>query len=68
MDPHEVESIWHRFYKADISRTSNPYGEFGLGLSIVKKLVELHNGQVHVKSDKNKGTKFIIHLPSKQGE
>ena len=36
MDPKEIENIWRRFYKADLSRTTNPYGEFGLGLSIVK--------------------------------
>ena len=30
IDPSEVENIWRRFYKAEISRTSNPYGAFGL--------------------------------------
>lgn len=59
----EIENIWRRFYKADISRTTNPYGEFGLGLSIVKKLVQLHDGQIKVKSEPNKGTKFIITIP-----
>ena len=38
IDPKEVENIWRRFYKADLSRTTNPYGEFGLGFSIVKQL------------------------------
>jgi signal transduction histidine kinase len=59
----EIENIWRRFYKADISRTTNPYGEFGLGLSIVKKLVQLHNGEIQVSSKPNTGTKFIIKLP-----
>ncbi|WP_042454187.1 sensor histidine kinase [Neobacillus dielmonensis] len=63
IDPGEVENIWHRFYKAEISRTSNPYGEFGLGLSIVKQLVLLHNGEIKVYSEKNKGTKFVIRFP-----
>lgn len=63
IDPDEVEKIWHRFYKAEISRTNNPYGEFGLGLSIVKKLIELHHGTVKVESEKGKGAKFIIYLP-----
>ncbi|WP_062353829.1 sensor histidine kinase [Bacillus kwashiorkori] len=63
MDPSEVENIWRRFYKADISRRSNPYGEFGLGLSIVKQLVILHHGQIKVESNKGKGTTFIIRLP-----
>jgi signal transduction histidine kinase len=64
MDPSEIEKIWRRFYKADISRISNPYGEFGLGLSIVKQLVLLHNGQINVFSEKGKGTKFVISLQS----
>lgn len=59
----EVEKIWHRFYKAEISRTSNPYGEFGLGLSIVKQLIHLHNGSIEVYSEKGKGTKFVIRIP-----
>ncbi|MCM3768785.1 HAMP domain-containing sensor histidine kinase [Neobacillus niacini] len=63
IDPGEVEKIWRRFYKADISRTSNPYGEFGLGLSIVKQLVLLHNGDINVFSEKGKGTKFVIRFP-----
>ncbi|WP_174735225.1 HAMP domain-containing sensor histidine kinase [Mesobacillus harenae] len=63
IDPQEVEKIWHRFYRADISRKSNPYGEFGLGLSIVKKLVQLHDGKIEVVSERNKGTKFIIKIP-----
>jgi signal transduction histidine kinase len=61
--PKEIESIWRRFYKADLSRTSTPYGEFGLGLSIVKKLVELHNGKISVTSDGENGTTFTIALP-----
>lgn len=62
IDPKELENIWRRFYKADISRTSNPYGQFGLGLSIVKQLVLLHNGDIEVFSEKGKGTKFVIRL------
>jgi signal transduction histidine kinase len=60
IDPNEVEKIWRRFYKAEISRTSNPYGAFGLGLSIVKQLVLLHNGEIDVQSEKGLGTKFTI--------
>lgn len=64
IDPMEIEKIWHRFYKAEISRTSNPFGEFGLGLSIVKQLVQLHNGKIEVTSEKGKGTIFTIRFPS----
>lgn len=59
----EIESIWKRFYKADLSRTNNPYGEFGLGLSIVKQLVQFHNGEINVESEKGKGTIFTISFP-----
>ncbi|MGG0717116.1 HAMP domain-containing sensor histidine kinase [Robertmurraya massiliosenegalensis] len=63
IDTMEIEKIWHRFYKAEISRTNNPYGEFGLGLSIVKQLIHLHQGSIEVFSEKGKGTKFVIHIP-----
>ncbi|MEW9502176.1 ATP-binding protein [Jeotgalibacillus marinus] len=59
----DIESIWERFYKADLSRTSDLYGKFGLGLSIVKQLVQLHQGTIHVSSKENQGTIFEIHLP-----
>jgi signal transduction histidine kinase len=64
IEQEEVENIWRRFYKADLSRTTNPYGEFGLGLSIVQKLVHLHDGEIEVLSEKGKGTKFVIHFPA----
>ena len=63
IDPADIEKIWSRFYKAILSRTTNPYGEFGLGLSIVKQLVTMHNGEIAVTSQKGKGTKFSITLP-----
>ncbi|UII57835.1 HAMP domain-containing histidine kinase [Cytobacillus spongiae] len=65
MAPEEVENIWVRFYKADLSRTSNKFGEFGLGLSIVKQLVQLHQGEIQVTSSENTGTRFMIRLPNK---
>ncbi|WP_010676608.1 sensor histidine kinase [Bacillus timonensis] len=63
IDPEEIEKIWHRFYKADVSRTGTPFGQFGLGLSIVKQLVQLHDGKIEVTSEKGKGTKFEIRIP-----
>ncbi len=63
IDPEDVEKIWGRFYKAIVSRTTNPYGEFGLGLSIVKQLVMMHDGTIDVTSEKGEGTKFTISLP-----
>ncbi|MGM0923141.1 MAG: HAMP domain-containing sensor histidine kinase [Bacillota bacterium] len=66
MDPKEVESIWQRFYKADMSRTGHQFGEFGLGLSIVKQLVHLHQGEIVIDSRKDHGTKFILKFPDKK--
>lgn len=65
MDPVEVEKIWDRFYKAIVSRTTNPYGEFGLGLSIVKQLVHLQNGVITVESQKDQGTTFHLAFPKR---
>jgi len=63
IDPADIEKIWSRFYKAILSRTTNPYGEFGLGLSIVKQLVTMHNGTIQVTSETGNGTKFTILIP-----
>lgn len=63
IDPQEIESIWLRFYKADLSRTNHSFGEFGIGLSIVKQLVQLHDGKITVSSENGKGTKFTIRVP-----
>ncbi|MDX8288919.1 HAMP domain-containing sensor histidine kinase [Metabacillus indicus] len=65
MDPEEVKSIWQRFYKADMSRTGHQFGEFGLGLSIVKQLVLMHNGEIEISSEKDQGTMFILKFPEK---
>ena len=59
----EIDLIWRRFFKSDVSRGS---GQFGLGLSIVKQLVELHGGDIRVDSEQGKGTKFIIRLPDEK--
>lgn len=64
MTDEEMENIWERFYKADESRKSNLYGESGLGLSIVKELMEAHNARINVTSQKGKGTTFRLMFPA----
>ena len=60
----QLDSIFNRFYRVDPSRESTN-GETGLGLSIVKTLVDAHNGKVSVQSQIGVGTTFIIELPNK---
>lgn len=60
----DLPYIFERFYKTDKSR-SNRLGSTGLGLSIVKHLVLLLEGEIKVKSTLHKGTTFFITLPYK---
>ncbi|MBP1991122.1 sensor histidine kinase [Paenibacillus eucommiae] len=58
----ELDSIFQRFYKADKARNRSLSGS-GLGLSIAKKIIELHHGSIEVHSELGKGTTFIVRLP-----
>ena len=58
----KVSSIFERFVQVDKSLTRNHEGS-GIGLSIVKALVELHSGTISVESKMKQGTEFIIHIP-----
>ncbi|HEX9026833.1 MAG TPA: PAS domain-containing sensor histidine kinase [Clostridium sp.] len=59
--------IFGRFMQVDKSLKRNHEGT-GIGLSLVKSFVELHGGYVELKSELNRGSEFIIILPSKQVE
>lgn len=56
----EIEHIFDRFYRTDKARAN---AGFGLGLSIVKSIVDAHNGFVKAESGPSKGTVFTISLP-----
>lgn len=58
----DLEMIFEPFYRS--KNVINTPGH-GIGLSLVKKIVSLHNGSIHVKSELQKGTEFEIVLPAK---
>ncbi len=60
--PEDRIHIFERFYKADKARARSAGGN-GLGLSLVKKIVDLHEGSIGVESTIGKGTTFEIFLP-----
>jgi len=64
--PDEMDQLFQRFVRASNARTSGRPGT-GLGLSVVKAIVELHGGEVTVDSALDQGTTFSIYLPAPAG-
>ena len=60
--PEHLPHVFDRFYKADPSRSGTQTGS-GLGLSIVKAIVERHGGTISAKSTIGTGTEFLVRLP-----
>jgi len=56
----EIPYIFNRFYR--VFKAKDNKG-FGLGLNIVKSIVDLHNGKIEVESKVNEGSKFTVYLP-----
>jgi signal transduction histidine kinase len=59
--PDELPRIWERLYRGDKSRSTRG---LGLGLSLVKAIVEAHGGGVEVESAPGTGTRFRLRLPA----
>lgn len=61
--PENLKHIYKRFYKADASRSMSDIGA-GLGLSIVKEIVDLHKGIIKINSNLDKCTEIVILFPN----
>lgn len=62
MSEHTRRHIFDKFYQGDTSHSSEGNG---LGLSLVKKIIELSEGSIDVKSKEGSGSEFIIKLPKR---
>lgn len=56
----DVAYIFNRFYRADISRSKEKVDGYGLGLSIAKKIADMHQAKITVVSVPNKGSEFSV--------
>lgn len=65
MDKATTERIFEKFYQGDSSHAT---GGNGLGLAMVKRIVELCGGRIRVKSELYKGTQFTVYLPIENKE
>lgn len=62
ISPQDLPHIFERFYRADVSRNRTTGGA-GIGLTLVKTIVEAHKGSIEVTSEVNKGTVFNLVFP-----
>jgi two-component system phosphate regulon sensor histidine kinase PhoR len=62
MKPETLKHCFDRFYRESTGNIHDVKG-FGLGLSYVKEIIDLHHGNVSVKSETGKGTTFELIFP-----
>lgn len=63
--PQHLDKIFNRFYQADQSRSKTKSSNTGLGLTMVKQIIEAHGGDISVQSTLEVGSTFTIFLPMK---
>ena len=56
----DLPHIFDRFYRADLSRSKEKVDGYGLGLSIAKRIVEMHEGRILASSQPGSGSKFTV--------
>jgi two-component system sensor histidine kinase CiaH len=64
MKASDLPYIFHRFYRADRSRSKEHVEGYGLGLSIAKRIADLHRGEITVDSAPDQGSTFKVKLPT----
>ena len=64
MSTEQIAKIYDKFYRADSSNTA--VGGLGLGMSIVKQIIDAMNGSISIDSTQDQGTRFTVTLPKKQ--
>ncbi len=67
MSPEDLGKIFDRFFRADKARTRRESGS-GLGLSIVKWIVDVHGGKIEVQSEPGVGSSFTVFIPFRRQE
>lgn len=68
IDQKDIHHIFDSFYRADGARTSSDTHSFGFGLSLAKRIVALHEGELSVESEEGVRTTFIVTLPGYHGQ